>query len=93
MTVLLSSSKWGIWFWGRGMKDWKTHWSFFWGGKDFIYLFGRERAGACRSTQAGGAADRGRGKSRLPAEQRAQCWTQFQDPEIMTRAKGRHLTN
>ena len=43
------------------------------------------------STEAGEAA--GRGKSRLPTEQGAQCGTRFQDPKIMTWAEGRHLTD
>ncbi|XP_064441176.1 ATP-binding cassette sub-family E member 1 isoform X1 [Mirounga angustirostris] len=34
----------------------------------------------------------GRGRSRLPAGQGAQCWTLSQDPGIMTRAEGRRLT-
>ena len=51
---------------------------------DFIHLFGRERA------QVGEEAGRGRGRSRLPAEQGAGCRVQSQDIEIMTRAEGRH---
>ena len=44
----------------------------------FIDLTEIERA------QAGRVAGRGRGRSRLPAEQRAQCGTPSQDPGIMT---------
>ena len=51
----------------------------------FIYLKERE------STSTG--RGRGRGKSRLPTEQEAPCGAQSQDPGIMTRAKGRHLTD
>ena len=47
----------------------------------FIYLMGR-----------GGAADRGRGGSRLPTEQGARFGAQSQDPRITTWADGRRLT-
>ena len=36
--------------------------------------------------------DRGRGRSGLPTEQRAQLGAPSQDPVIMTWAEGRHLT-
>ena len=52
-----------------------------------IYL--TERA----SAQAGGGADRGRKRSRLPAKQGAQCGAWSQDPGIMTWAKGRCFTD
>ena len=55
--------------------------------KDFIYLFHRQRS------QVGREAGRERGRSRLPAEQRARCGTRSQDPEIMTWAEGRGLTH
>ena len=42
--------------------------------------------------QAEGVAGRRRGRSRLPAEQGAQCGAQSQNPEIMTQVKGRFLT-
>jgi len=54
--------------------------------KDFIYLFDRERA------QVGRVVDRGRRRSRLPAEQGARCGARSQHPGIMTWAEGRHLT-
>ena len=44
--------------------------------KEFIYLTERVRAE--------GVAGRGRGRSRLPTEQRAGCGTGAQDPGIMT---------
>jgi len=42
----------------------------------FIYLTERGREREREQTQAGGAAGRRRGKSRLPAEQGAQCRVQ-----------------
>jgi len=36
---------------------------------------------------------RGKGRSRLPTQQRAPPGTQSQDLEFMTKAKGRHSTN
>ena len=55
--------------------------------KDFIYLFDRERS------QVGRETGRERAGRRLPAEQRARCGTQSQDPEIMTQAEGSGLTH
>ena len=43
--------------------------------------------------RAGGVADRDRGRSRLPTEQGAWHQTQSQDPEIMSWAEDRHLTD
>ena len=43
-----------------------------------------------RESRSGG---RGRGASRLPSEQGARCGAPSQDPEIMTWAQGRRLTN
>ena len=57
---------------------------------DFLkifYLFDRE------STQAGGAAGRGRGRSRLPAKQGAWHRAGSQDPGILTWTKGRRLAD
>ena len=51
----------------------------------FIYLFDRE----IHSER--GIASRRRGRSRLPAEQGAQCGARSQDPGIMTWAEGRRL--
>ena len=45
---------------------------------DFINLFERERDRTSRKRETG------RGRSRLPTEQGAQCGAQSQDPEIMT---------
>jgi len=42
-------------------------------------LFDRERENKIISRQS-----RGRGSSRLPADERAQSWSGFQDPKIMT---------
>ena len=53
--------------------------------KIFIYL--TERA------QTGRAAGRGRGRSRLPDEQGAQCGAQSRDSGIMTSAQGRGSTD
>ena len=53
------------------------------------YLFDTER----ERLQAGGATDRARERSRLPSEQGAPCRAWSQDPGIMTRAKGRCLTD
>jgi len=48
--------------------------------KDFIYLFDRER-----DSEIGNISRRsGRGRSRPPAEQGAQCGARSQDPGIMT---------
>ena len=55
--------------------------------KDFIYL--SEREWGTESAQVGGGA--GRGRSWLPAEQGAGCWTLDSIP--MTLAEGRCLTN
>jgi len=46
----------------------------------FVHLTVRER----ERVEAGGAAGRGKGRSRLPAEQGAPCRTQSQDPGITT---------
>ena len=43
------------------------------------------------ASTAGGAAGRGRGRSRLPKEQEAWCRTASQDTGIMTWAEGRYL--
>ena len=48
--------------------------------KDFVYLFDRERDREKGNTRRGS----GKGRSRLSAEQGAQCRAQFQDPGIMT---------
>ena len=52
----------------KSMVERKVHQHFF---KDFIYLFDRERDSESRNTSRGS----GRGRSRLPAEQGAQCRT------------------
>ena len=57
--------------------------------KDFIYLFDREKEQ--KHEQVGRVA--GRGRSRCPNEQRARCRDRSQNPEIMTWAKGRCLTD
>ena len=59
----------------------------------FTYLTHRDRESAQIGRVADRAAGRGRGRTRLSAEQTAQHGAQTQDPGIMTRAKGRHLTN
>ena len=51
----------------------------------FIYLKEREKE------RQGGAEGEGE-RNRLPTEQRTQCGTPSQDPEIMAWAEGRHLT-
>ena len=55
--------------------------------KDFIFLFDRERA------QAGWVQAEGEGEAASPAEQGARCGAWSQDPEIMTWAKVRLLTD
>ena len=55
--------------------------------KDFIYLRERE------NTSRGRRRVRGRGRGRLPTEQGPWHGAWSQDPEIMTWAKGRHLTH
>ena len=61
--------------------------------KYFFYLFiwEREKERESKHTQAGEGG--GKGRSRLPTEQGAQCRAQYQDPEIMTWAEGRSLAN
>jgi len=56
---------------------------------NIFYLFIWEREWERESMRGG----RVRGRSRLPAEQGAQCGTRSQDPGIMTWAKGSRLTN
>lgn len=51
--------------------------------KDFIYSFDREHKKESISQRVRGR-DRGRGISRLPTEQVAQCGTRSHDPGIMT---------
>ena len=46
----------------------------------------RERERECTSRRSS------RGRSRLPTAQGAQCGARSQDPRIMTRVDGRHLT-
>ena len=53
----------------------------------YLFVWQRERA------QAGGAADRGRGRNRPSEKQGAWCGAQSQDPRIMTWAEGRRLTD
>ena len=55
--------------------------------KDFIYLFEREKR--AQVVQTG----RGRGRSRLLAEQGTRCRARSQDPETMTWGEGRRLTD
>ena len=54
-----------------------------------FYLFICQREWAQADREAG----RGRGRSKLPAEQGARCGTRSQDPGIMTWAEGSRLTN
>ena len=63
------------------------HFVFFFFFKDFIYLLDRERG------QAGGTADWGWGRSRLPTARWSGDGARSQDPGIMTWAEGRHLTD
>ena len=55
--------------------------------KKRFYLFESERGRKYKWRKG-----RGRGKSRLPFEQGARCGAWSQNPEMMTWAKGRHLT-
>ena len=57
----------------------------------YLRIWERERALAHESRGKGKGT--GRGRSRLPAEQRASCGAWSQNPEIMTGAEGRGLTN
>ena len=69
----------------------KTHLSF-WYIREFLTIFLKMLSIYLREILLGGRG-RGRERSRLPAEPGAWCGTQFQDPEIMTWAKGRCLTH
>ena len=60
---------------------------FFFSLRFYLFICQREWAQADREV------GRGRGRSRFPAEQRAQCGTRSQDPGIMTWAEGSCLTN
>ena len=57
---------------------------------NFIYLLERERER--ERERASRESYRGRGRSRLLIEQGALCEAWSQEPEILTWAKGRHLT-
>ena len=59
----------------------------------YLFIWQREERKRERESSSRGAARRRRGRSRLSAEQGAQCGAQSPDPGIRTWSKGRHLTN